>query len=58
MAIHHEAEKTWAKVKQKERHKDSMVAQRAGNGLEGCRLAKTMMADPDSAVRLSTCRCR
>jgi hypothetical protein len=47
-----EAEKTWAKVKQKERHKDSMVAQRAGNGLEGCRLAKTMMADPDSAVKI------
>jgi tetratricopeptide (TPR) repeat protein len=28
-----EAEKTWAKVKQKERHKNSMVAQRADNGL-------------------------
>lgn len=47
-----EAEKTWAKVKQKERHKDSMVAQRADNGIAGCRLAKTMMADPDSAVKI------
>ena len=44
------AEKTWVKVKQKERLKSSMVSQRADNGLEGCRLAKTMMAEPDSTV--------
>lgn len=47
-----EAEQTWAKVKRKERHKDSLVAQRADNGIEGCRLAKTMMADPDSLVEI------
>ncbi len=47
-----DAEKTWPKVKRKERHKDSMVAQRADNGLEGCRLAKAMMAAPDSLVEI------
>ncbi|MGV9011839.1 MAG: hypothetical protein ACOH13_04525 [Flavobacteriales bacterium] len=45
-----EAEKTWVKVKQKERLKGSMVSQRADNGLEGCRLAKAMTAEPDSTV--------
>ena len=47
-----DAEQTWPKVKRKERHKDSMVAQRADNGIEGCRLAKAMMADPDSLVEI------
>ncbi|MBK9419689.1 MAG: hypothetical protein IPN44_01390 [Flavobacteriales bacterium] len=41
---------TWAKVKQKERKKESWVAQRADNGLEGCRLAKAMLAAPDTSV--------
>ena len=47
-----EAETTWAKVKQKERKKDSWVAQRADNGLEGCRLAKAMLAAPDTSVHV------
>ncbi len=47
-----DAEATWAKVKQKERKKDSFIAQRADNGLEGCRLAKAMLADPDTVVRI------
>ena len=47
-----EAEATWAKVKQKERKKDSFIAQRADNGLEGCRLAKALLADPDTVVRM------
>lgn len=46
------AERTWAKVKQKERRKDSEIARRADNGMEGCRLAKEMMADPDHLVQL------
>ncbi|MGB3524561.1 MAG: hypothetical protein WBB32_01210 [Flavobacteriales bacterium] len=46
------AEATWPKVKQKERKKDSFIAQRADNGLEGCRLAKALLADPDTVVRI------
>ncbi|HEY0976091.1 MAG TPA: hypothetical protein VGE21_01365 [Flavobacteriales bacterium] len=34
-----EAEKTWAKVKQKERDKGSVIAQRADHALAGCKLA-------------------
>jgi tetratricopeptide (TPR) repeat protein len=47
-----DAEATWAKVKQKERKKDSFIAQRADNGLAGCRLAKALLADPDTVVRI------
>lgn len=46
------AQATWAKVKQKERKKDSFIARRAENGMEGCKLAKAMAADPDHVVTL------
>ncbi len=45
-----DAEKTWPNVKRKERHKGSMVAQRADNGLEGCRMAKAMLAAPNDSI--------
>lgn len=45
-----EAARTWAKVKQKERDKRSVVAQRADNGLEGCNMAA--MPGSDSLVRV------
>ncbi len=47
-----EAARTWAKVKQKEHNKDSFIAQRAGNGIEGCKLAERMLQDPDNLVRM------
>lgn len=47
-----EAAKTWTKVRQRERNKKSPDAQRADNGIEGCRLAKQLLAEPDSAVRV------
>ncbi len=47
-AKYDDAARTWAKVKQKERDKHSVTAQRADNGLEGCRLAMEMK--PDSIV--------
>lgn len=48
-----EAATTWAKAKQRERKKDSFIAQRAENGLEGCRLAEQWWADPDQQVQLT-----
>lgn len=50
MVQYHDAARTWAKVKQKELDKHSVVAQRAENGLEGCRLAMEMK--PDSIVEV------
>ena len=47
-----DAAHTWAKAKQKERKKDSFIAQRADNGLEGCKLATAMIADPDQLVTI------
>ena len=47
-----DAEKTWAKAKQKERKKDSFIAQRSDNGMEGCRLTKQLLADPDHLVQI------
>jgi hypothetical protein len=47
-----DAEKTWPKVKRKERHKDPMIAQRADNGLEGCRMAKAMLAAPNDSITM------
>lgn len=44
-AKYDDAARTWAKVKQKERDKHSVTAQRADNGLEGCRLATEMKTD-------------
>lgn len=45
-----EAARTWAKTRQKERKKDSVVAQRAANGLEGCQLAGELV--PDTTVEM------
>ncbi len=47
-----EAQTTWAKTMQKERKKDSFIAQRAANGLEGCKLAKRLLNDPDHLVTI------
>ncbi len=47
-----EAGRTWSKVKQKERRKGSVVAQRADNGMAGCKLAETMLRPPDSLVQV------
>lgn len=43
-----EAQKTWQKVKQKEKDKSSIVSQRADNALSGIRMAKEMMAAPEA----------
>lgn len=48
-----EAATTWAKAKQRERKKDSFIARRADNGLEGCRQAEQWSADPDQQVELA-----
>lgn len=47
-----EAAKTWTKAKQRERDKKGFIGQRADNGLEGCKLAKAMTADPDRLVTI------
>ncbi len=47
-----EAAKTWAKAKQRERDKKGFTAQRADNGMDGCKLAKAMAADPDRLVTI------
>ncbi len=45
-----EAQKTWQKVKQKEKDKSSIVSRRADNALDGIRMAKAMMATPETVV--------
>lgn len=45
-----EAEKTWTKVKQKERDKGSVVAQRADHGLAGARMAQQASAQDSVTV--------
>lgn len=45
-----EAVKTWQKLKQKEKDKRSVAAQRADNALEGCPLAKEAMATPEAVT--------
>lgn len=47
-----EAERTWAKARQRERKKDSFIAQRTDNGREGCRLAVIMQDAPDELVHV------
>ena len=42
-----DAQKTWQKVKQKEKDKSSIAARRANHALEGIALAKTLMAAPE-----------
>ena len=42
-----DAQKTWQKVKQKEKDKSSTVSRRADNALEGIRMAKAMMVAPE-----------
>lgn len=51
-AKYDEAARTWAKAKQKERSKQSVIAQRADNGIEGCKLAASMANDPDQLVQV------
>ncbi|MBK7287015.1 MAG: hypothetical protein IPI95_07855 [Flavobacteriales bacterium] len=54
-----DAEQTWPKVKRKERHKDSMVAQRADNGPSGLPLGKgDDGGSGQPGWRSSICRCR
>ncbi len=45
-ASYDEAEKTWAKVLQKEKDQNSIRAQRARNAIAGCAIAKAAMASP------------
>lgn len=45
-AAYDEAEKTWAKVLQKEKDQNSTKAQRARNAIAGCAVAKAAMAAP------------
>ncbi|MCB9179738.1 MAG: hypothetical protein H6590_09990, partial [Flavobacteriales bacterium] len=47
---HDAAERTWEKVLRKERDKSSFNAQRARNGLAGCRLARELMAHPEAVT--------
>ncbi len=44
--LYDEAEKSWNKLLQRERKKDSFNAKRAGNGVIGCALSKEWMAAP------------
>lgn len=48
---HKAAEATWNKTLQREKKKDSFIAQRARNGLEGCRMALSGIA-PEEGVEL------
>lgn len=50
MGEHAAATQTWRKVLQKEKDKQSLLAQRAGNALAGCGLATTLRVD--SAARI------
>ncbi|MBL7964833.1 MAG: DUF1573 domain-containing protein [Flavobacteriales bacterium] len=43
-----EAKRTWEKVQQREKRKDSLVAERARNAIEGCAMARAWGAGPDS----------
>ena len=43
---HEEAQKTWLKVKQKEKDKQGAVAQRADNATDGIAMAREMLAAP------------
>jgi tetratricopeptide (TPR) repeat protein len=45
-----DGQKTWQKVKQKEKDKSSIVSRRAENALNGIRMAKAMMATPETVV--------
>jgi len=45
-----DAETTWGKVKRKEGLKDGRLSQRANNGLEGCRMARAMLATPNDSI--------
>lgn len=45
-ATYDEAEKTWAKVLQKEKDQNSVRAQRARNAIAGCAIARAAMASP------------